>query len=54
MRRFFSTLMIVFSGVALVLAMVGLYGLIAYSVAQRRVEIACACRSARIGCTCCA
>ena len=39
MRRFFSTLMIVFSAVALVLAMVGLYGLIAYSVAQRRVEI---------------
>ncbi|HET7064392.1 MAG TPA: ABC transporter permease [Rudaea sp.] len=39
MRRFFSTLMIAFSGVALVLAMVGLYGLIAYSVAQRRVEI---------------
>jgi len=39
MRRFFSTLMIAFSVVALVLAMVGLYGLIAYSVAQRRVEI---------------
>lgn len=39
MRRFFSTLMIVFSAVALVLAMVGLYGLIAYSVAQRRIEI---------------
>jgi predicted permease len=39
MRRFFSTLMIVFSGVALVLAMVGLYGLVAYSVAQRRIEI---------------
>ncbi|HKE46796.1 MAG TPA: ABC transporter permease [Rhodanobacteraceae bacterium] len=39
MRRFFSTLMIVFSAVALVLAMVGLYGLIAYSVAQRKVEI---------------
>jgi predicted permease len=39
MRRFFSTLMIAFSAVALVLAMVGLYGLIAYSVAQRRVEI---------------
>jgi predicted permease len=39
MRRFFSTLMIAFSAVALVLAMVGLYGLIAYSVAQRRMEI---------------
>ncbi|HEX5124048.1 MAG TPA: ABC transporter permease [Rhodanobacteraceae bacterium] len=39
MRRFFSTLMIAFSAVALVLAMVGLYGLIAYSVAQRRIEI---------------
>jgi putative ABC transport system permease protein len=39
MRRFFSTLMITFSAVALVLAMVGLYGLIAYSVAQRRMEI---------------
>jgi predicted permease len=39
MRRFFSTLMIAFSTVALVLAMVGLYGIIAYSVAQRRVEI---------------
>jgi predicted permease len=39
MRRFFSTLMIAFSTVALVLAMVGLYGVIAYSVAQRRVEI---------------
>lgn len=39
MRRFFSTLMIAFSAVALVLALVGLYGLIAYSVAQRRVEI---------------
>jgi len=39
MRRFFSTLMIVFSAIALVLATVGLYGLIAYSVAQRRVEI---------------
>jgi predicted permease len=39
MRRFFATLMIAFSTIALVLAMVGLYGLIAYSVAQRRVEI---------------
>jgi putative ABC transport system permease protein len=39
MRRFFSTLMIAFSVIALVLATVGLYGLIAYSVAQRRIEI---------------
>jgi len=39
LRRFFSTLLVAFSIVALVLAMVGLYGLIAYSVAQRRVEI---------------
>jgi len=39
MRRFFSALMIAFSTVALVLATVGLYGVIAYSVAQRRVEI---------------
>jgi predicted permease len=38
MRRYFATLMIAFSAVALVLAMVGLYGIIAYSVAQRRVE----------------
>src|SRR4029077_7269023 len=39
MRRFFATLMSAFSVVRVVLAMVGVYGLIAYSVAQRRIEI---------------
>jgi predicted permease len=38
-RRFQTTLIIVFAGVALVLAMVGLYGLLAYSVKQRTSEI---------------
>ena len=39
MRRFFAGLMMTFSGVAVLLAMVGLYGVIAYSVAQRRAEL---------------
>lgn len=39
MRRFLALLMGAFTAVALTLAVVGLYGVIAYSVAQRRAEI---------------
>ena len=37
--RFSTTLLTIFAGVALVLTMVGLYGVMSYSVAQRRNEI---------------
>ena len=38
-RRFNMTLLIVFAGIALVLAVAGIYGTVAYSVAQRTQEI---------------
>lgn len=38
-RRFNMTLLVVFAGIALILAVAGIYGTVAYSVAQRTQEI---------------
>ena len=38
-RRFNMTLFLVFAGIALILAIAGIYGTVAYSVAQRTQEI---------------
>ncbi len=38
-RRFQTVLLAAFAGIALLLALVGLYGLLAYMVRQRRAEI---------------
>lgn len=38
-RRFNMTLLVVFAGIALALAIAGIYGTVAYSVAQRHSEI---------------
>ena len=51
--RFSLLLLSVFAGVGLLLAVVGVYGVVAYSVAQQRPNSACGSRSAPRAPTCC-